>query len=128
MPKKHEKEKENEKERDYVGAEGGAVGLDDPAGFTGEVAEDFVDVGAWGEAVTAVLPQSIEDLSGDGSSLSLSHLRLLLVTLAPPSSTSQHRRRRRRSIRNHCRSLHFSLSSLSLSLAQSVHSVGVIDL
>lgn len=115
MPRKHdkEKEKEKEKERDYVGAAGGAVGLDDPAGFTGEVAEDLVDVGAWGEAVTAVLPQSMEDLSGDGSSLSLSHLRLLLVTLAPPSSTSQHRRRRR-SIRRHCRSLQFSLASLSL--------------
>lgn len=84
-------ERMRERKSRYVGdgAIGGAVGEDDPAGLHGEVTEDLVDVGAWGEWVTTVLAQAMEDVGGDGPSLPLSHLGLLLVTLAPASRHSQ---------------------------------------
>lgn len=67
------------------GAVGGAVGLDNPAGFLGKVAEDFVDVCAGGEAVAAVLAEAVEDVGGDGPPLPLSHLRPLSLHRTSPA-------------------------------------------
>lgn len=67
------------------GAVGGAVGVDGPSGFLGEVAEDLIDVGAGGEAVAAVLAEAVEDVGGDGTPLPLSHLRPLSFYSAPPA-------------------------------------------
>ena len=63
-------------------AVGGAVGVDDPAGLVGEVAEDFINVGARGKRVAAVFTEAVEDIGGDGPPMPLSHLSLLLVTHA----------------------------------------------
>lgn len=84
------KERERERESSYVGdgAIGGAVGVNDPAGFQGEVTEDLIDVGAWGEWVTTVLAEAMEDFGGDAPSLPLSHLRFLFLPLALASSSS----------------------------------------
>lgn len=71
------------------GAVGGAVGVDDPTGLGGELAEDLVDVGAGGEAVTAVLAEAVEDLGGDGPPLPLSHLGLLSFLCASPTVASR---------------------------------------
>lgn len=46
------------------------------------MAEDFVNVGASGEVVATMFPETLEDLGGNGPSLSLSHLRLLLFITA----------------------------------------------
>lgn len=48
------------------------------AGFGGKVAEHFVNVNTSGEVVAAVFPETLEDHGGNGPSLSLSHLDLLL--------------------------------------------------
>ena len=63
-------------------AVGGAVGVDDPAGLAGEVAEDFINVSARGERVAAMLTEAVEDVGGDGPPLPLSHLGFLLITHA----------------------------------------------
>lgn len=61
------------------GAIGGAVRLHDPASFLSKVAEDFIDVGARGEAVAAVLAEAVKNVGGDGPPLPLSHLRPLFL-------------------------------------------------
>lgn len=66
-------------------AVGGAIRVNNPTSFRGQVAEDLVDVGTRGEAVTAVFTEAVEDLSRNSSSLTLSHLRLLLFDSASSS-------------------------------------------
>lgn len=61
------------------GAIGGAIRLDDPASFLSKVAEDFIDVGARGEAVAAMLAEAVENVGSDGPPLPLSHLRPLFL-------------------------------------------------
>lgn len=72
------------------GAVGGAVGFDDPTGLTGKFTKDLVDVGARRELIATVFPQAMEDVGGDGPSLSLSHLRLLLLLLTPTPPHNLH--------------------------------------
>lgn len=68
---------------EYLGAEGGAIGENNPAGLVGGLAKDLVNVSARRETIATMLPQAMEDVSGDSPSLPLSHLGLLLVALAP---------------------------------------------
>lgn len=68
------------------GTVSGAIGLDDPTSFLGELTQNFIDIGSWGKMIASPFSEPMKDLCSDGPPLSLSQLRLLFFTLASTSS------------------------------------------
>lgn len=68
------------------GTVSGAIGLDDPTSFLGELTQNFIDISSWRKMIASPFSEPMKDLCSDGPPLSLSQLRLLFFTLASTSS------------------------------------------
>lgn len=68
------------------GTVSGAIGLDDPTSFLGELAKNFIDISSWRKMIASPFSKPMKDLCSDGPPLSLSQLRLLFFTLTSTSS------------------------------------------